>query len=67
MSASASHMLLPPPPVFLALCARRARVPHTPAIQGIDLSVVRLLSAREKFAIRDAVGVLVRRGEGRRG
>jgi hypothetical protein len=47
--------------------ARRACVPYTPAFQGIDLCVVRLLSTREKLAMRDAVGVLVRRGEGRRG
>jgi hypothetical protein len=70
MSSSASHMLLPPitpPPVFLALDARRARVPHTPAIQGIDLRVVRPFSAREKLAMRDVVDVLVCRGEGRRG
>jgi len=51
-----------PPPVFLALGARRACVPYTPAFQGIDLRVVRPLSAREKLAMRDAVGVLVRLG-----
>jgi hypothetical protein len=65
MSSSASHMLPPPvtpPPVFLALGARRACVPYTPAFQGIDLRVVRPLSAREKLAMRDAVGVLVRLG-----
>jgi len=69
MSSSASSHLLPPPPpvvtpppVFLALGARRACVPYTPAFQGIDLRVVRPLSAREKLAMRDAVGVLVRLG-----
>ncbi|KAH9979632.1 hypothetical protein BJV74DRAFT_858371 [Russula compacta] len=64
----ASHLLPQPPqpppppppplPVFLALGARRACVPYTPAFQSIDLRVVRLLSAREKLAIRDAVSVL---------
>jgi hypothetical protein len=69
MSSSASSRLLPPPPpvvapppVFLALGARRACVPYTPAFQGIDLRVVRPLSAREKLAMRDAVCVLVRLG-----
>ena len=52
----------PPPPVFLALGARRACVPYTPAFQGIDIRVVRPLSAREKLAMRDAVSVLVRLG-----
>jgi hypothetical protein len=52
----------PPPPVFLALVARRACIPYTPAFQGIDLRVVRPLSAREKLAVRDAVSVLVRLG-----
>jgi len=52
----------PPPPVFLALGARRACVPYTPAFQGIDIRVVRPLSAREKLAMRDAVCVLVRLG-----
>ncbi|KAH9953025.1 hypothetical protein BC827DRAFT_1273894 [Russula dissimulans] len=63
-SASASRLSTPPlpPPVFLALGARRACVPYTPAFQGIDLRVVRPLSAREKLAMRDAVGVLVRLG-----
>ena len=45
--------------VFLALGARRACVPYTPAFQGIDLRVVQPLSAREKLAMRDAVSVLV--------
>jgi len=71
MSSSSSSRFLPPPPpppvvapppVFLALGARRACVPYTPAFQGIDLRVVRPLSAREKLAMRDAVGVLVRLG-----
>lgn len=64
-AARSSHMLPPPvtpPPVFLALGARRACVPYTPAFQGIDLRVVRPLSAREKLAMRDAVSVLVRLG-----
>ena len=68
-SASSASRLLPqprqpppPPPVFLALGARRACVPYTPAFQGIDLRVVRPLSAREKLAMRDAVSVLVRLG-----
>jgi hypothetical protein len=52
----------PPPPVFLALGARRACVPYTPAFQGIDIRVVRPLSAREKLAMRDSVSVLVRLG-----
>jgi hypothetical protein len=52
----------PPPPVFLALGARRACVPYTPAFQGIDIRVVRPLGAREKLAMRDAVSVLVRLG-----
>lgn len=63
--SSAQSLLLqqrPPPPVFLALGARRACVPYTPAFQGIDLRVVRPLSAREKLAMRDAVSVLVRLG-----
>ena len=63
---SSAHSLLlqqrPPPPVFLALGARRACVPYTPAFQGVDLRVVRPLSAREKLAMRDAVSVLVRLG-----
>ncbi len=57
---ASSH--LPPPPVFLALGARRACVPYTPAFQGIDLRVVRPLGARENLAMHDAVGVLVRLG-----
>jgi hypothetical protein len=63
--SSAQSLLLqqrPPPPVFLALGARRACVPYTPAFQGVDLRVVRPLSAREKLAMRDAVSVLVRLG-----
>ena len=52
----------PPPPVFLALGARRACVPYTPAFQGIDIRVVRPLSAREKLAMCDAVSLLVRLG-----
>ena len=63
--SSAQSLLLqqrPPPPVFLALAARRACVPYTPAFQGVDLRVVRPLSAREKLAMRDAVSVLVRLG-----
>ena len=63
-SASSTSRMLPPPPppVFLALGARRACVPYTPAFQGIDIRVVRPLSAREKLAMRDAVCVLVRLG-----
>lgn len=63
-SASSTSRVLqpPPPPVFLALGARRACVPYTPAFQGIDIRVVRPLSAREKLAMRDAVSVLVRLG-----
>ena len=64
-SASSTSGVLqspPPPPVFLALGARRACVPYTPAFQGIDIRVVRPLSAREKLAMRDAVSVLVRLG-----
>ena len=63
-SASSASRLLPPPapPVFLALGARRACIPYTPAFQGIDTRVVRPLSAREKLAMRDAVSVLVRLG-----
>ena len=63
-SASSTSRALPPPPppVFLALGARRACVPYTPAFQGIDIRVVRPLSAREKLAMRDAVSVLVRLG-----
>ena len=63
--SSAQSLLVqqrPPPPVFLALGARRACVPYTPAFQGVDLRVVRPLSAREKLAMRDAVSVLVRLG-----
>jgi hypothetical protein len=61
--SSNSHVLQPPPPpVFLALGARRACVPYTPAFQGIDIRVVRPLSAREKLAMRDVVSVLVRLG-----
>ena len=63
--SSAQSLLLqqrPPPPVFLALGARRACVPYTPAFQGVDLRVVRPLSAREKLAMRDAVSVLVSLG-----
>ena len=48
--------------MFLALGAWRACVPYTPAFQGIDLRVVRLLSAREKLAICNAVSRLVRLG-----
>jgi len=69
MSSSASSHLLPPPPpvvtpplVFLALGARRACVPYTPAFQSIDLRIVRPLSTRSKLAMRDAVNVLVRLG-----
>jgi len=47
-------------PAACVPCARCA--PYTPAFQGIDLRVVRPLSAREKLAMRDAVGVLVRLG-----
>ncbi|KAF8497842.1 hypothetical protein F5888DRAFT_1695905 [Russula emetica] len=63
-ASSTSRVLqpIPPPPVFLALGARRACVPYTPAFQGIDVRVVRPLSAREKLAMRDAVSVLVRLG-----
>jgi hypothetical protein len=63
-SASSTSRVLqpPPPPVFLALGARRACVPYTPAFQGIDIRMVRPLSAREKLAMRDAVSVLVRLG-----
>jgi len=67
-SAASAHLpplpppVVAPPPVFLALGARRACVPYTPAFQGIDLRVVRPLSAREKLAMRDAVSVLVRLG-----
>ena len=63
-SASSTSRVLrpPPPPVFLALGARRACVPYTPAFQGIDIRVVRPLSAREKLAMRDTVSVLVRLG-----
>ncbi|KAH9970333.1 hypothetical protein BJV74DRAFT_889628 [Russula compacta] len=68
-SASLASRLLPqppqpqpPPPVFLALCVQRACVPYTPVFQGIDLRAVRLLGTREKFAMRDAVSVLVRLG-----
>ncbi|ETW76790.1 hypothetical protein HETIRDRAFT_430105 [Heterobasidion irregulare TC 32-1] len=50
------------PPVFLALGARRACIPYTPAFQGLDLRVVRPVSAREKLAVRDAVNVLMRLG-----
>ncbi|THH12180.1 hypothetical protein EW146_g7801 [Bondarzewia mesenterica] len=52
----------PPPPVFLALGARRACIPYTPAFQGLDLRVVRPVTARERLAVRDAVGVLTRIG-----
>ena len=64
ITASSTSRVLqsPPPPVFLALGARRACVPYTPAFQGIDIRVVRPLSAREKLAMRDAVSVLVRLG-----
>jgi hypothetical protein len=65
VSSSASRLMPPPPPpppVFLALGARRACIPYTPAFQGIDIRVVRPLSAREKLAMRDAVSVLVRLG-----
>ncbi len=60
-SASSTSRVLqpPPPPVFLALGARRVCVPYTPAFQGIDVRVVRPLSARERLAMRDAVSVLV--------
>ena len=63
-SASSTSRMTPPPPppVFLALGARRACVPYTSAFQGIDIRVVRPLSAREKLAMRDAVCVLVRLG-----
>ncbi|KAH9995293.1 hypothetical protein BJV77DRAFT_1066374 [Russula vinacea] len=57
-----AHDPATPPPVFLALGARRACVPYTSAFQGIDIRVVRPLSAREKLAMRDAVCVLVRLG-----
>ncbi|KZV70277.1 hypothetical protein PENSPDRAFT_685655 [Peniophora sp. CONT] len=50
------------PPVFLALGARRACVPYTPAFQGLDTRVVRGVSARERLALRDACSVLVRLG-----
>src|SRR5258707_7558334 len=66
--AASSHLPPPPPPVvtpppvFLALGTRHACVSYTPAFQGIDLRVVRPLGAREKLAMRDAVGVLVRLG-----
>ncbi|VDB99455.1 unnamed protein product [Peniophora sp. CBMAI 1063] len=51
-----------PPTVFLALGARRACVPYTPAFTGLDTRVVRPVSARERLAIRDAGAVLVRLG-----
>lgn len=51
-----------PPPVFLALGARRACIPYTPAFQGLDLRVVRGMGAREKLVIRDAMEVLGRLG-----
>ena len=51
-----------PGKVFLALGARRACVPYTPAFTGVDTRVVRPLSAREKLALRDAAGVCVRLG-----
>jgi len=62
LSSSAASSHLPPPPVFLALGARRACVPDMPAFRGIDIRVVRPFCAREKLAMRDAVGVLVRLG-----
>lgn len=46
--------------VFLALGARRAYALYTTVFQGIELRVVRTLSACEKLAIRDTVGVLAR-------
>ena len=61
-SSTSGVLQSPPPPVFLALGARRACVPYTPAFQGIDIRVVRPLSTREKLAMRDAVSVLVRLG-----
>lgn len=51
-----------PPPVFIALGARRACIPYTPAFQGLDLRVVRPVSAREKLVVRDAVEILGRLG-----
>ena len=62
LSSSAASSHLPPPPVSLALGARRACVSYTPVFQGIDLRVVRPLAAREKLAMRDAVDVLDRLG-----
>ena len=50
------------PPVFLALGARRACVPYTPAFQGLDTRVVRPVSARERLALRDAGAILTRLG-----
>ncbi|TFY66525.1 hypothetical protein EVG20_g4564 [Dentipellis fragilis] len=47
-----------PPALFLALGARRACIPYTPAFQGLDLRLVRPISARERLAIKDAVSVL---------
>lgn len=51
-----------PSTVFLALGARRACVPYTPAFMGLDTRVVRPVSARERLALRDAGAVLVRLG-----
>ncbi|KZV61750.1 hypothetical protein PENSPDRAFT_658679 [Peniophora sp. CONT] len=51
-----------PKSVFLALGARRACVPYTPAFSGLDMRVVRPVSARERLALRDAGAVLVRLG-----
>ena len=62
VSSTSRVLQTPPPPVFLALGARRACVPYTPAFQGIDIRVVRPLSAREKLAMRDTVSLLVRLG-----
>ena len=68
VSASSTARALPPtpPPVFLALGARCACVPYTPAFRGFDIRVVRPLSVREKPAMRDAICLLVRAGEARR-
>lgn len=51
-----------PKSVFLALGARRACVPYTPAFSGLDMRVVRPVSVRERLALRDAGVVLVRLG-----
>ncbi|KAH9960364.1 hypothetical protein BGW80DRAFT_932691 [Lactifluus volemus] len=59
--------LMPPPPpppppllVFLALGARCACIPYTPAFQGIDIR--RASSQCEKLAMRDAISVFMRLG-----